>query len=106
MSASLAWEMLGLALRAQDTREAQRWMGVLRDQCAQRKRAAQPLASRSLDLGLRHLGTLVRCPRATRCAVCSEPLAAGALAVECSATNALSHRACGELITPEGAACG
>lgn len=60
--------------------------------------------ARSLDLGLRHLGILVRVLHPTRCAVCSETIPAGAQAVESVSTNALAHRPCGEVLKPGGGA--
>jgi hypothetical protein len=62
----------------------------------------QPSDARSLDLGLRHLGFLVRCNHRTQCAVCGETIPAGSQAIESACTNALAHRACGELLQPGG----
>lgn len=64
--------------------------------------SGQPFEARSLDLGLRHLGFLVRVQRATPCAVCGDTIRAGADAVESICTQALAHRACGEVFKPDG----
>jgi len=62
----------------------------------------QPIGARTLDMDLRHLGNLVRVLGTTRCAVCSEPIPAGAMAVESLCTNTLAHRACGEIFKAGG----
>ena len=63
---------------------------------------AQPFDARSLDLGLRHLGFLIRLDYGGVCAVCTGWINKGDLAIESSATNAYAHRCCGELYKPEG----